>query len=66
MGAAGHRQNHPGDSDRQPDYKPFETLSAMLADKPELREVINKALERRCLYQKKTTLFVKDVLQTLN
>ena len=44
----------------------FETLSAVLAGKAELREVIDKALERRKLYQKKTILFVKDVLETLN
>ena len=44
----------------------FETLSAVLAGKAELREVIDAALERRKLYQKKTVLFVKNVLQTLN
>ena len=44
----------------------FETLSAVLAGKADLREVIEKALERRKLYQTKTVLFVKDVLQTLN
>ena len=44
---------------------PFETLSAVLAGKAELREVIEHALERRKLYQKRTILFVKDVLQTL-
>lgn len=35
----------------------YETLSAVLAGKAELREVIEKALERRWLYGKKTTLF---------
>ncbi len=44
----------------------FETLSAVLAGKAELREVIEKALERRRLYNLRTVLFVKDVLQTLN
>lgn len=44
----------------------FETLSAVLAGKTELREVIDKALERRKLYQKKTILFVKDVRESLN
>lgn len=39
----------------------FETLSAVLAGKAELREVIDKALERRKLYQKKTILFVDEV-----
>jgi len=39
----------------------FETLSAVLAGKAELREVIEAALERRQLYQKKTTLFVDEV-----
>src|SRR5512136_2067358 len=39
----------------------FETLSAVLAGKAELKEVIDKALERRRLYQKKTTLFVDEV-----
>src|SRR5512143_2052615 len=39
----------------------FETLSAVLAGKAELREVIDAALERRRLYQKKTTLFVDEV-----
>ena len=43
----------------------FETLSAVLAGKAELREVIEKALERRKLYGTKTILFVKDVLQTM-
>ncbi len=44
----------------------FETLSAVLAGKAELREVIDKALERRRLYNLRTVLFVKDVLETLN
>ena len=44
----------------------FETLSAVLAGKAELREVIEAATERRKLYGKRTILFVKDVLQTLN
>src|SRR5512139_677247 len=39
----------------------FETLSAVLAGKAELKEVIDKALERRKLYQKKTILFVDEV-----
>jgi len=39
----------------------FETLSAVLAGKAELRVVIDKALERRKLYQKKTILFVDEV-----
>ena len=39
----------------------FETLSAVLAGKAELKEVIEAALERRRLYQKKTTLFVDEV-----
>jgi putative ATPase len=50
----------------------FETLSAVLAGKAELKEVIDAAQERCralfccALYQKKTILFVKDVLETLN
>lgn len=39
----------------------FETLSAVLAGKADLREVIDKALERRKLYQKRTILFVDEV-----
>jgi putative ATPase len=39
----------------------FVTLSAVLAGKAELREVIEAALERKRLYQKKTTLFVDEV-----
>jgi replication-associated recombination protein RarA len=44
----------------------FETLSAVLAGKAELREVLERALERRKLYQKRTILFVKQVVETLN
>src|SRR5512136_435559 len=39
----------------------FETLSAVLAGKAELKEVIDAATERRKLYQKKTILFVDEV-----
>ena len=39
----------------------FETLSAVLAGKAELKEVIDAALERKRLYQRKTTLFVDEV-----
>lgn len=39
----------------------FETLSAVLAGKAELKEVIEAAQERRRLYQQKTTLFVDEV-----
>src|SRR5512136_3364214 len=39
----------------------FETLSAVLAGKAELKEVIDAALERKRLYQQKTTLFVDEV-----
>ena len=39
----------------------FETLSAVLAGKAELRVVIDAALERRKLYAKKTILFVDEV-----
>ncbi len=39
----------------------FETLSAVLAGKADLREVIEKALERRKLYSQKTILFVDEV-----
>ncbi len=39
----------------------FETLSAVLAGKSELREVIDAALERRRLYNKHTILFVDEV-----
>jgi putative ATPase len=39
----------------------FETLSAVLAGKADLREVIERALERRKMYGAKTTLFVDEV-----
>jgi putative ATPase len=39
----------------------FETLSAVLAGKAELKEVIDAALERKRLYRQKTTLFVDEV-----
>ena len=39
----------------------FETLSAVLAGKAELRVVIDAALERRKLYAKETILFVDEV-----
>lgn len=39
----------------------FETLSAVMAGKAELRKVIEAALERRKLYQNKTILFVDEV-----
>jgi len=39
----------------------FSTLSAVLAGKEELRQVISDALERRRLYQKRTILFVDEV-----
>ena len=39
----------------------FETLSAVLAGKAELKEVIEQALERRRLYGKRTILFVDEV-----
>ncbi len=39
----------------------FETLSAVLAGKAELREVIDQAIERRKLYGKRTILFVDEV-----
>lgn len=43
----------------------FETISAVLAGKTELREVIDRSLEQRKLYQKKTVHFVKVVQETL-
>ncbi|HZD57992.1 MAG TPA: AAA family ATPase [Anaerolineales bacterium] len=49
MVIANHTQSH------------FETLSAVLAGKAELREVISAAQERRKLYQKRTILFVDEV-----
>lgn len=39
----------------------FDTLSAVLAGKAELKEVIDKALERRRLYSQRTILFVDEV-----
>jgi putative ATPase len=39
----------------------FETLSAVLAGKADLKEVIDHAMERRKLYQKRTILFVDEV-----
>lgn len=39
----------------------FDTLSAVLAGKAELKNVIEAATERRKLYQKKTILFVDEV-----
>jgi len=39
----------------------FETLSAVLAGKSELRRVISDALERRKLYNKRTILFVDEI-----
>lgn len=42
----------------------FETLSAILAGKADLREVIDRAQERNRLYKQRTILFVKEVLET--
>jgi len=39
----------------------FQTLSAVLAGKPQLRKVIGAARDRRKMYQKKTILFVDEV-----
>jgi putative ATPase len=39
----------------------FDTLSAVLAGKAELKEVIDKAIERRRLYGQRTILFVDEV-----
>ncbi|MFU8771820.1 MAG: AAA family ATPase [Anaerolineales bacterium] len=39
----------------------FETLSAVLAGKAELRKVIEQTIERRQLYKKRTILFVDEV-----
>ena len=39
----------------------FDTLSAVLAGKAELKEVIDKAIERRRLYGRRTILFVDEV-----
>jgi putative ATPase len=44
----------------------FDTLSAVLAGKAGLRDVLEAAAEHRKLYQKKTILFVKDTLEALN
>lgn len=42
----------------------FVTISAILAGKAELREVVEAALERRRLHGERTILFVKQVLET--
>lgn len=39
----------------------FETISAVLAGKPELRRVIREAQERRKMYNRRTILFVDEV-----
>src|SRR5574341_2105261 len=39
----------------------FETISAILAGKAELRQIIDAALERRRLHNERTTLFVDEV-----
>lgn len=39
----------------------FETISAVMAGKPQLREIIAEAEERRRLYQRRTILFVDEV-----
>lgn len=39
----------------------FVTISAVMAGKSELREVMDAASERRCLYRKRTILFVDEV-----
>lgn len=39
----------------------FETLSAILAGKSDLREVIDRALERNRLYKQRTVLFVDEI-----
>jgi putative ATPase len=44
----------------------FETLSAVMARKADLKEVIEKAIERRKYRRTMTVLFMKDVLETLN
>ncbi len=49
MVIANHTQSH------------FDTLSAVLAGKDELRAVIERALERRRLYGKRTILFIDEV-----
>lgn len=60
------RDRQPDPSDRFWVASHFETLSVLLAGKAELREVIEKALERRRLYNLRTALFVKDVRESLN
>jgi len=42
----------------------FETISAILAGKAELREVIEDALERRRSHNERAILFVKDLFET--
>ena len=44
----------------------FVTISAILAGKTELREVVEAALERRQLHNERTILIVKQVLESLN
>ncbi len=44
----------------------FDTLSAVLTGKADLRLVIDAAIERHKLYGKRTILFVKDVREALN
>jgi len=39
----------------------FETLSAVLAGKADLRQIIDQAVERRKLYNKRTILFIDEV-----
>jgi len=39
----------------------FSTISAVMAGKSELKEIINEAQERRSLYRKRTILFVDEV-----
>jgi hypothetical protein len=65
--------------DRQPDLVPGMWSPATSArsrrccagglieqDSAELRKVVEKAIERRRLYRKRTILFVKQVLETFN
>ena len=54
MAIASHTQAH------------FETISAVLNGIADLRKVVTDAQERRKLYRKRTVLFVKHVLETLN
>jgi putative ATPase len=44
----------------------FETLSAILAGKSDLREVIDRAQERNKLYKQRTVLFVNEVVEAQN